>query len=120
MLRALADFGAPSVAKEEDILTGKVIQIGVEPVRIDIISDLSGVEAAEIWDGREEGDVGGRRVAFIGRKTSGPGTHCKHLAHLCVCVGICRDRASSFARGKAQGYLVMGARLKMTRPLSGR
>jgi hypothetical protein len=69
VLRALADFGAPSVAKEEDILTGKVIQLGVEPVRIDIISDLSGVGAAEIWDGRENGDVGGRRVAFIGRKT---------------------------------------------------
>lgn len=46
-----------------------MIQIGVEPMRIDIISDLSGVGAAEIWDGREEGDIGGRRVAFIGRKT---------------------------------------------------
>ncbi len=69
VIRALAAFGAPLVVTEQDLLTGKVVQIGVEPVRIDVLNELSGVTPAEIWESREEGKIGPHRVFFIGRKT---------------------------------------------------
>ena len=69
VLRALADFGAPLAGlSTDDFLTGKIVQIGVEPVRIDVINELSGVGAEEVWSGREEGAIGPHRVSFIGRK----------------------------------------------------
>lgn len=69
VLHALADFGAPLAGlAESDFLTGKIVQIGVEPVRIDVINELSGVSAEEVWAGREKGAIGPHPVNFIGRK----------------------------------------------------
>ena len=69
-IKALADFGFPTIAvKPEDILSGKVIQLGVAPVRIDILSDLSGVTADEIWNLKVSGRLGPHTVYFIGRET---------------------------------------------------
>ena len=41
--------------------------MNLEPVRIDVINELSGVSAEEVWSGREEGAIGPHRVHFIGR-----------------------------------------------------
>ena len=69
-IKALADFGFPTInVTPEDILSGKVIQLGVVPVRIDILSDLSGVAADEIWDSKVSGRLGPHTVFFIGRET---------------------------------------------------
>jgi hypothetical protein len=50
--RALAAFGAPlSGIEEADFATpGTVVQIGVAPFRIDILTKIDGVEFDEAWD----------------------------------------------------------------------
>ena len=69
-IQALADFGFPTIeVGTQDILSGKVIQLGVAPVRIDILSDLSGVTAAEVWGTKAPGRFGPHAVFFIGRET---------------------------------------------------
>lgn len=70
VLRALGDFGAPLTGlSEDDFLIGQIVQIGVVPVRIDVINELSGVSAEEVWSEREKGVIGPHQVHFIGRKT---------------------------------------------------
>lgn len=51
VLRALAAFGAPLRGLTEADLTepGLILQIGVAPVRIDIITAIGGVEFEEAW-----------------------------------------------------------------------
>jgi len=70
ILAALSEFGFGSLdLLETDFTSGEnVIQLGVPPVRIDIMTSLSGVE----WDKAEAGKVSGRygdtKVYFIGRE----------------------------------------------------
>lgn len=54
VLRALAAFGAPiQELKETDLAEPELIlQIGVSPVRIDIITSIGGVEFDEAWSAR--------------------------------------------------------------------
>ena len=54
VLRALASFGAPTQGVVEADLTepGLIFQIGVAPVRIDIITSIEGVEFDEAWPAR--------------------------------------------------------------------
>jgi hypothetical protein len=49
--RALAAFGAPlgDLAKEELAIPGLVFQIGVAPLKIDILTKIEGVSFAEAW-----------------------------------------------------------------------
>ena len=67
--RALASFGAPliDVSMQDFASDGLVYQIGVEPIRIDVITSISGVEFAEAWPNRAEADFRGLPVAFIGK-----------------------------------------------------
>lgn len=66
--RSLIDFGFSSLGvRPEDFLSDKIIQLGNVPVRIDIITSLSGLSAAEIWKGRRRGRLGDHRVFFLGR-----------------------------------------------------
>lgn len=66
---ALRKFGAPvsAVSVEDFRQDDTVFQIGVPPLRIDVLSGIDGVTFDEAWEGREVGDLGGIRVAFIGR-----------------------------------------------------
>lgn len=52
--RALAEFGAPlSGLTVQDLATpGLVYQIGVPPVRVDILMSVDGVDFDEAWPGR--------------------------------------------------------------------
>jgi hypothetical protein len=43
-----------------------VIQLGVPPVRVDLLTGISGVSWDEAWAGRAAGEFGGVPVAFIG------------------------------------------------------
>jgi len=54
---SLLDFSTPD----------KVIQLGSPPVRIDIITSLSGVSWEEAFSGRIEGKYGDTTVYYIGR-----------------------------------------------------
>jgi len=69
--RALASFGAPLDSlkiREADLATvDRVIQFGLPPWRIDIMTSISGVSFAEAWNGRMDDDMLGVQVAFIGR-----------------------------------------------------
>ncbi|MDE2291638.1 MAG: hypothetical protein KGL53_06115 [Elusimicrobia bacterium] len=70
VIDALGDFGFSSLGlSASDILSGNVIQLGRPPVRIDILTSLSGVTTAEVWRGRVKGTLEGVRVFFLGRAT---------------------------------------------------
>jgi hypothetical protein len=69
VLKTLSEFGFGSlgIAKEDLMSQDSVIQLGVKPNRIDILSSLSGITFDEAWATRQEADVDGLRANFIGR-----------------------------------------------------
>ncbi|MDY0062291.1 MAG: hypothetical protein RBU45_20935 [Myxococcota bacterium] len=69
VISALADFGFGSLElREEDFADpDRVVQLGFPPVRIDLITSLSGVPWEQAWEGRVAGDYGGVPVCFLGR-----------------------------------------------------
>ena len=68
ILDALNDFGFGSLElSEQDFMEpGQIIQLGYEPVRIDIINSIEGMDFEEIWNNRCTGEFGRERVFFIG------------------------------------------------------
>lgn len=68
--RALGRFGAPleSVTVEDFTDPEVIFQIGVEPLRIDILPGISGVEFSEAWRRREPSTYGDVPVQVIGRE----------------------------------------------------
>ena len=70
VVRAVSDFGFASLGlKSSDVLSGNVIQFGRPPVRIDLLTSLSGVTSAEIWKGLVRGKLDGLSVSFLGLAT---------------------------------------------------
>lgn len=69
LLGALEEFGFGSLDLEvEDFVRPySVIQLGVPPVRVDIMTAISGVTWDRAESGAVEGDYGGQRVNLIGR-----------------------------------------------------
>lgn len=69
LLRALAEFGFRGIGiGVEDLASpGKVVQLGVSPNRIDILSSISGVSFDDAWASRRAADIEGLAVQFIGR-----------------------------------------------------
>jgi hypothetical protein len=69
--KALIEFGAPLDSlriRESDLtLPDRVVQLGVAPWRIDIMTGISGVSFLEAWDGRLTDEMLGVPIAFIGR-----------------------------------------------------
>jgi hypothetical protein len=55
VLRALAEFGAPLQDLSVNDLShpGLIFQIGVPPLRIDVITAIDGVEFDEAWPNRK-------------------------------------------------------------------
>jgi hypothetical protein len=70
IISVLKDFGFSSLDINEDdfVLTGRVIQLGFPPVRIDIVTSISGVSWQEAFDGREQINLDDLICPFIGRK----------------------------------------------------
>src|SRR3990172_1834324 len=68
-LDALAEFGFGSVGITRDDLTTpeRVVQLGVAPVRVDLLTSLTGVSLNEAFSGRAEGRYGDIPVHYIGR-----------------------------------------------------
>ena len=69
MLAALGDFGFPSLGlkPEEMAAPEQVLQLGYEPVRVDIITSLTALSWEEAWASRRAGSIAGVPVEFIGR-----------------------------------------------------
>jgi hypothetical protein len=67
VFRALAEFGAPlGNVKAEDFAKADLIyQLGMPPVRIDVLTSISGVEFATAWDRRKEADFDDVPAHFI-------------------------------------------------------
>lgn len=70
VLRALARFGAPLSGITEDDLaaTDQVLQIGVPPRRIDLVTSIDAVEFPAAWAARAEITVDGVRLPVLGRE----------------------------------------------------
>lgn len=70
IVAALHDFGFGNLdISEEDFgREGQIIQLGFEPVRIDVITSVSGCTFEEIWNNKSTGDYGNEKVFFIGFK----------------------------------------------------
>lgn len=68
---ALAAFGAPlhalKIAQTDFVRPDVVVQFGLPPYRIDILTAISGVTFDEAWRERVEDYFNGVRVPFIGR-----------------------------------------------------
>jgi hypothetical protein len=68
---ALVRFGAPvgalGLSREDLTRRDQVVQIGLPPRRIDLLTSISGVEFEEAWPGRVAHLVDSLQVPFIGR-----------------------------------------------------
>jgi hypothetical protein len=69
---ALMTFGAPveqlGVRPDDLQAPGMVVQIGLPPRRIDILTDVSGLHFEEAWSARTVHTVDGYEVPFLGRE----------------------------------------------------
>lgn len=69
--QALLHFGAPidalGVSRDTLATPGMVVQIGVPPTRIDLLTEISGVDFSRAWPTRVIHQVAGLSVPFIGR-----------------------------------------------------
>lgn len=69
--RALLRFGAPvealGVSKSDLATPGHVIQIGLPPRRIDLLTEISGVDFEAAWSSRVSSRAGDLDVPFLGR-----------------------------------------------------
>ena len=70
VLAALRDFGAPlfDLSPEDLARPETVFQIGVVPVRVDILTSISGVGFEEAWAGRIHVTVDGVTFGVLGRE----------------------------------------------------
>lgn len=70
VLDALRAFGAPlHDLTEKDLTTpGVVFQIGVEPIRIDILTVIDGVQFDEAWAARMVSHYGDQSVGVLSRE----------------------------------------------------
>lgn len=69
VVAALQEFGFASLElKPEDFtIPDQIVQLGYPPLRIDLITSLSGVTFEEVWEHRAPGHYGDVKVPFISR-----------------------------------------------------
>lgn len=69
VIQALSDFGAPLSGLTAADLSrkGTIFQIGLPPIRIDVITNIDGVEFEEAWPDRLETLFGGLPALVISR-----------------------------------------------------
>lgn len=70
VLAAIQQFGFASLGltAEDFIAPRRVVQLGHEPNRIDLLTSISGVSFEDAWESRVAGDLDGIPVFFIGRE----------------------------------------------------
>jgi hypothetical protein len=69
----LVEFGAPlhemGITRDDFVRPGTVVQVGLPPHRIDILTAISGLDDfGAAWEERVERAVGGVAIAFLGRE----------------------------------------------------
>lgn len=70
IVRALHEFGFGSVGLTEGDFAqeGRIVQLGYPPVRVDIITSITGVSWERARSGRAQGQFGDVPVHYIGRE----------------------------------------------------
>jgi hypothetical protein len=70
IIAALVEFGFASLGltAEDFKKSGRVVQLGVAPVRIDLVTSLTGVSWKEVAAGSKPGKYGVVRVRYLGKK----------------------------------------------------
>jgi len=70
IIKALNEFGFKSLGlTEKDFSSeGKIIQLGYEPLRVDLITSIAGLSFKEIWNNRKIAKYGKEKAFFIGKK----------------------------------------------------
>lgn len=70
IIKALREFGfqSPDLSENDFSREGKIIQLGYEPIRVDIVTSIDGCSFAEVWKNRKAGSYGKQKVSFIGIK----------------------------------------------------
>jgi hypothetical protein len=70
VIRAPKAFGAPLQDLTEDdlIQPGVVFQVGVPPVRIDLVTSIDGMTFSEAWPARVHTSFGDQQVAVLSRE----------------------------------------------------
>ncbi|MEQ1898412.1 MAG: hypothetical protein ABL971_13590 [Vicinamibacterales bacterium] len=70
VIRALVAFGAPMehISEADFASPGAVVQLGVPPGRIDLLTSLTGLAFNEAWPTRDTGTFGGVTVGVLGRE----------------------------------------------------
>ena len=58
-------FGGLAISTEDLSTEGNIIQLGYEPLRIDVLTSLEGVKFNHIWKNRVIGVYGSQKVYFI-------------------------------------------------------
>ena len=61
-------FGSLNLSAEDFSTQGNIIQLGYEPVRIDIITSIKDLDFADIWNSRIQGPYGNQTINFIDRQ----------------------------------------------------
>jgi hypothetical protein len=69
VFRALAEFGAPlsGIVPTDFSRADLIYQLGVAPLRINILTSINGVEFHAAWNRRKEASFGDTVATFIGR-----------------------------------------------------
>ncbi len=70
VVKTLHEFGFASlgIGPEDLCQPDQILQLGVKPNRIDIITSIAGVSFEEAWASRQAGSIDSVPVSFIGRE----------------------------------------------------
>jgi hypothetical protein len=69
LLQALREFGfdSPDLTADDFLDADRVVQLGYEPVRIDLLTSVAGCSFAEVWENRTTARFGSVEATFIGK-----------------------------------------------------
>jgi len=62
-------FTSLGLSAADFLEAGRIVQLGMAPNRIDLLTSLTGVAFEEAWENRVPGDLDGVPVAFLSRET---------------------------------------------------
>lgn len=70
IIKALREFGFKSLklSAKDFAKKGRIIQLGYEPIRVDIITSIPRVNFKEMWKNKIRSKYGDEKVFFIGQK----------------------------------------------------
>ncbi len=79
ILDAIKDFGFEDLKlTDKDFMEpGQIIQLGMDPVRIDILTSIKGTDFNNFWPNRVSGQYGDISVFFISKQDL---IHCKRIS----------------------------------------